>query len=243
MMQPQLSSTIERRLLVNYRVDPVVVARLLPARMRPRLIRGHALAGICMLRLSKVRPNWAPKGVGLRSENAAHRFAVEWDGPNGIETGVYIPRRDTASRVNAVAGGRLFPGDYRLADFRVHETPDELHIAFDARDGAAHLEVTVALADELSSSELFTDLDAASTFFQGEAGGFSTTRPGGHLDGMALHADTWCMEACRVRSATSSFFDDPNLFPPGTATLDSALVMRDLPARWEPLPSMALAAH
>ncbi len=242
-MQPHLSSTIERRLLVNYRVDPEVVARLLPVRMRPRLIHGHALASICMLRLSKVRPTWAPRGVGLRSENAAHRFAVEWDGPDGVETGVYIPRRDTASRVNAAAGGRLFPGDYRLAEFRVHETPDELHIAFDARDGAAQLEVAVALADELSGSKLFTDLNEASAFFQGEANGFSTTRPGSHLDGMALHADTWRMEACRVRSATSSFFDDPNRFPPGTATLDCALVMRNLSVRWEPLPSMALAAN
>ncbi|MEA2492488.1 MAG: hypothetical protein QOJ29_399 [Thermoleophilaceae bacterium] len=39
--------------------------------------------------------------LGLRSENASHRIAVEWDTAVGIRTGVYIPRRDTGSGLNA----------------------------------------------------------------------------------------------------------------------------------------------
>ncbi|MFD9045434.1 DUF2071 domain-containing protein [Streptomyces zaomyceticus] len=123
MRQPRLSSVIERRLLVNYRVDPDAAARLLPEPLRPQVVHGHAVAGICLLRLGKVRPVWAPEALGPRSENAAHRIAVEWDGPDGVETGVYIPRRDTASRLNAWAGGRVFPGEHGRADFEVHETP------------------------------------------------------------------------------------------------------------------------
>lgn len=239
MRQPRLSSVIERRLLVNYRVAPDAAARLLPGPLRPQLVHGYAVAGICLLRLGSVRPAWAPKVFGLRSENAAHRIAVEWDGPDGVETGVYIPRRDTASRINAWAGGRLFPGEHGRADFEVHETPGRTRVALATRDGDIRVDVTVELSDQLRGSELFGDLAEASRFFRGGARGFSATGSGRHLDGMELRTKDWHVEAGRVLSASSSFFDDPDCFPPGSATLDCALVMRDVPAGWRPLPAMA----
>ncbi|MFE1272004.1 DUF2071 domain-containing protein [Streptomyces sp. NPDC058758] len=239
MRQPRLSSVIERRLLVNYRVAPDAAARLLPRPLRPQLVHGHAVAGICLLRLGSVRPAWAPKAFGLRSENAAHRIAVEWDGPDGVETGVYIPRRDTASRINAWAGGRLFPGEHGRADFDVHETPGQVHVALATWDGDARVDVTIEPSDELRDSELFADLAEASRFFQRGTKGFSATGSGRHLDGMELRTDAWRVEAGRIRSAASSFFDDPDCFPPGSATLDCALLMRDVPVSWRPLPAMA----
>jgi hypothetical protein len=110
MKQPRLSTVIERRLLVNYRVDPDIAASLLPAPLRPQQVGGWAVAGICLIRLGQIRPVWVPRGLGLRSENAAHRIAVQWDGPQGTHTGVFIPRRDTGSALAVLAGGRLFPG-------------------------------------------------------------------------------------------------------------------------------------
>ncbi|MFD7571104.1 DUF2071 domain-containing protein [Streptomyces sp. NPDC059810] len=238
MRQPRLSSVIERRLLVNYRVAPDAAARLLPEPLRPQVVNGHAVAGICLLRLGKVRPVWAPEVFGPSSENAAHRIAVEWDGPDGVETGVYIPRRDTASLLNAWAGGRVFPGEHGRADFEVHETPDRTRVALATRDGDLRVDVTVEPADELHGSELFPDLAAASRFFRAGARGFSPTGAG-HLEGMELHTDAWHVEAGRVRAAASSFFDDPDRFPPGSATLDCVLIMRNVPADWRPLPGMA----
>ncbi|MFE2044224.1 DUF2071 domain-containing protein [Streptomyces sp. NPDC059477] len=239
MRQPRLSSVVERRLLVNYRVAPDAAARLLPEPLRPHLVHGQAVAGICLLRLGSVRPVWAPRVFGLRSENAAHRIAVEWDGPDGVETGVYIPRRDTASRLNVWAGGRVFPGEHGRAGFEVHETADRVRVAFATWDGDIRVDVTVEPSDELRGSELFADLAEASRFFQDGAKGYSATRSGRHLDGMELHTDAWHVEAGRVRSAASSFFEDPDRFPPGSATLDCALVMRNVPAGWRPLPAMA----
>jgi hypothetical protein len=46
---------------------------------RPQLVHGWAVAGICLIRLGRLRPSRVPSAVGLRSENAAHRIAVEWD--------------------------------------------------------------------------------------------------------------------------------------------------------------------
>ncbi|MFI8292734.1 DUF2071 domain-containing protein [Streptomyces sp. NPDC085614] len=238
---PRLASVIERRLLVNYRVDPDVAATQLPAGLRPQLVRGSAVAGICLLRLGSVRPVWAPAVTGLRSENAAHRFAVEWDGPDGVETGVYIPRRDTASRVNRWAGGRVFPGEHGHADFEVAETADTVRVAFATRDGSTRVDVTAEITGTLDGSGLFADLDEASAFFRGGSKGYSATREGPHLDGMQLQTDAWRVEAGRVASASSSFFDDPERFPPGSAVLDSVLVMRDVPVRWRPLAPLVAA--
>ncbi|MFB7012660.1 MULTISPECIES: DUF2071 domain-containing protein [unclassified Streptomyces] len=239
MRQLRLSSVIERRLLVNYRVDPDTAARLLPEPLRPHVVHGYAVAGICLLRLGNVRPTWAPATFGLRSENVAHQIAVEWDGPDGVETGVYIPRRDTASRLNAWAGGRVFPGEHGLADFQVHETPRQVRVASAIRDGDTRVDVTVELSDELRDSKLFADLAEASRFFRSGTKGFSATRSGRHLDGMELQTNAWRVEAGRICSASSSFFDAPDRFPPGSAILDCALVMRNVPAGWRPLPTMA----
>ncbi|MCJ1676520.1 DUF2071 domain-containing protein [Streptomyces sp. APSN-46.1] len=241
MRPPKLASVIERRLLVNYRVDPDTVARLLPEGLRPQLTRGHAVAGICLLRLGSVRPAWAPAAAGLRSENAAHRVSVEWDGPDGVETGVYIPRRDTASLVNRWAGGRIFPGEHGHADFTVRETDDTVRVAYETRDGGTRVDVEAEVTRSLEGSRLFSGIDEASAFFRDGSKGWSPTRSGRHLDGMQLRTDAWRVEPARITSARSSFFDDPHRFPPGTAELDSVLLMRGVPVRWHSLPEMPTA--
>jgi hypothetical protein len=60
MRPPVMSSVIERRLLVNYRVAPEVAAGLLPAPMRPQLVNGWAVAGICLIRLGRLRHSGLP---------------------------------------------------------------------------------------------------------------------------------------------------------------------------------------
>lgn len=47
--------TIERRLLVNYRIDAAVLSRVLPVPFRPGLVGGYGIAGICMIRLKHLR--------------------------------------------------------------------------------------------------------------------------------------------------------------------------------------------
>ena len=74
---PIIRGVIDRRILVNYRVDPVVLAPLLPAPFRPRLIHGAGMAGICLIRLRGIRPLFLPSWLGISSENAAHRTAVD----------------------------------------------------------------------------------------------------------------------------------------------------------------------
>src|SRR5258708_1017358 len=110
MRLPTICGVIDRRILVNYRVDPNLLTAILPRPFRPQAIHGFGMAGICLIRLREVRPRGFPSWMGLASENAAHRIAVEWDDGDQLRHGVYVVRRDTNSRLNALAGGRIFPG-------------------------------------------------------------------------------------------------------------------------------------
>jgi hypothetical protein len=118
---PAMVGTIERRLLINYRVAAEALEGLLPSPFRPQLIDGVGMAGICLIRLGHLRPVGVPAALGVTSENAAHRIAVEWDGPDGRVSGVYIPRRDTSSQLTVLLGGRLFPGEHHRSHFQVSE--------------------------------------------------------------------------------------------------------------------------
>ena len=125
---------IDRRILVNYRIDVEALAKVLPAPFRPKIFHGYGVGGICLIRIKNARPQFVPFDWGLNSENAAHRIAVEWDSDawnpeeqenrGQTQQGVYIPRRDTNSRLNVLIGGNLFPGIHHHAKFSVEETED-----------------------------------------------------------------------------------------------------------------------
>lgn len=230
---PVMRGIIERRMLVNFRCDADTVARLLPAPFRPKLVGGYAMAGICLIRLGGIRPGFLPQGCfGLTSENAAHRIAVEWDADNGAHEGVFIPRRDTNSRLNQLAGGHVFPGIHNAAAFRVWETGDRFKLEMQAADKTAFVRVLARTADRVPEGSVFEDVEVASKFFLGGALGWSARREPGEFDGLELSCDQWRMQPLEVERVESDFFGDEALFPAGTATFDSAFLMRDIPHEW-----------
>jgi hypothetical protein len=232
MKTPALVGTIERRLLINYRVDPDAVGHLLPQGFRPQLVRGWAVAGICLLRLGHLRPRGMPSWAGLRSENAAHRVAVEWDTAAGPSHGVYIPRRDSASLPNVIVGGRLFPGVHHRARFAVDERAGCFSVHCHSRDGTTSLSVEATLSNNFCGSALFADLAAASAFFEGGSVGYSDGARPGRLDGMRLNTTAWRMEPVELTRVRSSFFEGAGRLDPDAVELDCGFVMRNVPVTW-----------
>lgn len=232
MRLPKIHGVIRRRLLVNFRVDPEVIARQLPPPFRPKLYRDTAIAGICLIRLEEIRPKGFPKLAGLSSENAAHRIAVEWDGADGKREGVYIPRRDTGSLANHLAGGRVFPGEHHRAVFHVNDTPERLALEMTSADGEVRVEVAGRPAEVLPPSSIFPSVDAASGFFEPGSVGFSATAAGDRLDQIVLTTHGWSVAPLAIDRVQSSYFDDAERFPPGSAAFDCALVMRNIAHEW-----------
>src|SRR5579859_3591063 len=140
-------------------------------------------------------------------------------------------RRPEGTTPVAATHRQVFPGSYRLARFEVDEPAGQVRINVTFRDGQVQLAVTAVPADAFIS-EVFGTLDDAVGFFRRGALGFSPSARAGCLDGVRLHSARWAAQPMRAE-IRSSLFDDTALFPHGTCSLDSTLVMRDLPARWD----------
>ena len=229
----KIEATIERRILVNYRVDPEVLARLLPAPFRPATVHGYGIAGVCLIRLGDVRPAGLPPALGITSENAAHRIAVEWDTADGPVTGVYIPRRHSSSRLTVLAGGRAFPGWHQRARFTVFEHTGRYGVHY----SGPGVEVTVAAhdADDVMAGSVFGSVDEASAFFQAAPLGYAATPAAGVFDGVELTTDRWHMTPLQLDELRSSLFCGLEFVP------DSAFLMAGIATTWRPQPDLVAA--
>lgn len=83
----------------------------------------------------------------------------------------------------------------------------------------------------------------ATDFFRHGATGFSPSATDGCLDGVQLHATDWQDSPMTISDLTSSLFDDAATFPAGTCTLDSAMIMTNISARWTADPGGTLAMN
>lgn len=226
MRMPKFRSMVQHRMLINYRIDPEVARGLVPEGMRPQLVNGMAVAGVCHIRQNKLRPAWLPFALGLRAESSAHRIAVEWDDATGTQSGVYVVERHSSSPLVRLAGGRLVPGVQKPA--RIDSDTGGYVIRLDLDSAATTVSAEVAISDELHSELWGSDLHAASEFFRT---GFVGWSPGhsGDVEALRIDTDAWKVVPADVVHVESSFFDS---LPEGSAVLDCVLVLRNVEFDW-----------
>ncbi|MDX5347139.1 MAG: DUF2071 domain-containing protein [Hymenobacteraceae bacterium] len=234
---PTLKGIIDRRILINYQVEKEVLEKYLPQPFRPKLVNGKGIAGICLIRLKEVRPKGLPECVGISSENGAHRIAVEWTENGEVKEGVYIPRRDTSSRLNSWAGGNVFPGVHYLADFQVEEKDGSYSVAFTSEDGT-YLSIQAKETDSWNPNSVFENLSCVSDFFENGSVGYSPEKKPGCFDGMQLKTYNWKVTLLDVEAVKSSFFEDTSVFPAGSVVFDNALLMKNIEHEWVGLKSI-----
>lgn len=234
MKVPTIIGTIDRRILINYQVDKNVLAKYLPAPFRPKLVNDKGIAGICLIRLKNIRPKGLPRAIGIASENGAHRIAVEWTENGQTKEGVYIPRRDTSSKLNAMAGGRVFPGVHHLADFTVEEENGQYFIEFKS-DDKTFLSVKAKETINWNKDSIFSNLDCASGFFENGSIGYSPAKKRATFDGLELKTYKWEVTPLTVKDIKSSFFEDKTIFPKDSVNFDNALLMKNIEHEWKSL--------
>jgi hypothetical protein len=240
---PVIRGLIDRRILVNYRCDPAVLADLLPEPFRPKLVNGTALVGICLIRLKHVRPAFSPSWLGVSSENGAHRAAVEWNDNGNVRQGVYIFHRFTSSWFNALAGGRLFSGALHHARFTVAETNDHCSVSLNSDLPPVHVAVRGHLNGSWPQSSAFGSFDEASHFYEAGSMGFAPTTDPTRFEGTQLRCRDWIAEPLEIEETRSSFFDDETRFPKGSIEHDSALWMRGIEHEWHSTPEICCGAN
>ena len=233
---------IDRRVLLNYRIEPDVLKRVLPPPFQPKLYRGKGIGGVCLIRFKQLRPRMVPGWRGIGSENAAHRIAVEWEQDGELREGVFIPRRDTNSWFNQTLGGRLFPGIHSRRKFETRDTDSSIAVRVLRDDGSTEISFAGHLIDQLPATSNFPSLKDASVFFLKCWLGYSATHTSDHYHGMELHSLNWSVSPLAIDEARSCFFDDREKFPAGSIDLDCALLMRGIDHEWHSRPDLYLAA-
>lgn len=227
---PTIHGYIDRRILINFTADPKSVEKIIPFPFRPKIYKGKAIVGICLIRLKNIKPKGFPDFIGVNSENGAHRIAVEWDENGQIKSGVYIPRRDTSLKLNALVGGRIFPGKHYHAKFNVVEKNENYHISFKSSDDTEIL-IDAIETESFSKESIFGTLKNASDFFESGALGFSPNK--NKFDGLRLKIYKWEVKSLEVSKVKSSFFENEEIFPKGSVNFDNALLMTNIEHEWK----------
>ena len=236
MQLPVIEGMLDRRILLNYRFDPQYLQRFVPAPFTPRLHKGHGIGGICMIRFKDLRPRHFPASVGIDSENAAHRIAIEWDHQGNKQTGVFIPQRDTGSSFNYLAGGRIFPGIFQRSTFSVTESAARYKVEIAHKKSEPHVIFDGEECAEFPKTSVFESLAEASEFFAKGAIGYSLAKDGSHFQGMELRFLEWHISPLKINRAHVKLYEDGNLFPKGAVQVDSAMIMKRLRHEWRNIP-------
>ncbi|HYV90225.1 MAG TPA: DUF2071 domain-containing protein [Chitinophagales bacterium] len=226
---PTIHGLIDRRILINFTVDPDIVRPIIPAPFRPKIYQDRAIAGICLIRLKNVKPKGFPNFMGISSENGAHRIAVEWDEDGQVKEGVYIPRRDTSLKLNTIVGGRFFPGRHHLAKFNVKEADGNYHVDFISSDKTT-ISIDAKEIKTFDATSIFKTLENVSDFFEKGGVGYSPNKD--KFDGLRLQTYKWEVRPLEVLKVKSSFFEDEKLFPKGSVKFDNALLMTKIEHEW-----------
>jgi hypothetical protein len=225
---PSIEGICQRRVIINYRVDPDFIAKQLPAHFTPLLVKDYAIAGICLIRLKEMRPMGFPKQLGFSSENAAPRIAVQWK-ENGISVpGAYIPQRYSSSSINSAVSGYFFPALFQHADFQCIESDDQYKIQVIANDGFK-LEIDAHKTDQLQPESVFNSTEQASDFIKNAVIAYSPAQQKGRLNAIQLKTYSWKAEPLKLDLLRYNIIE---AFPKGVATFDSALLMLNIKHEW-----------
>ena len=223
-----ISGNIKRRFLINFRIDPKVLQNILPKHFKPILVNGYAVGGICLIRLENIKPKFIKINLGINSENAAHRFAVKF---NNKEC-VYIPRRDTDSRINNLVGGRLFPGIHYHSTFDIEKEDKKYNFHMESDDRKVKINFKGSVSKSFEENSIFSNLEQSSQFFCNGSLGYSDTRKTNKFDGIELKTNTWKVLPFKISELYSSYFEDQNLFPKNSIKYDHSLFMEEINHEW-----------
>jgi len=230
MLFNSVSGLCERRLILNWRVDPELVVKHLPRPFRPRLVNGKAIVGVDILKLANMRLTGLPGFTGFSTENAVDRVSVEWDEGGAVVKGLYVPYRYSPSAVNTIVSmTRLFPTVFTFANFAFSERGGIYRVT--VRGEQNQFELEARQSKEFSDKSVFKSAKEASDFHRDSRISYSPSADENVLDAVYLKSLDWQAKPLEVKRISCSYVE--RLYP--KAAFDSALIMFDTKHEWHGL--------
>jgi uncharacterized protein YqjF (DUF2071 family) len=227
-----MRTLFRRCFLVNFAVDPVVMAACLPTGLEPDLHADQAWLSIVIAEMERMRPAFLPAALGFTYNQVVYRAVVR----KGDGRGVYFLRSDADNRLISLAGDLL-------TFFRFHYTPMEFRraagcISCDlapAPAEAADIHATYDLrtaSRTLPAESAFADLPQAQQFLVELYTAFGRTPLTEEILRVRIKRGDWQIAVVQDRRGHYRFMQDGPLFPPGSTRLDSIFYVKQLPYYW-----------
>ncbi len=208
------------RIVVFHRVDPDVAARLLPSEWTPRTVGGSAIVVLSYTRLGALATKFLP-AARASSHDLAYRVAAV--APNGARASscTWVARRETSSLLGAHWRGRALQHDHGRAKFELADEATEVRLRVHSSRGA-ELTLHAACCGAQPFEDALIDRPCeVSEFFLKDG----QVQPHGVLsrDADVIDArEAFAPEPLVLHELSSAFFDDEDVFPPGSFEVDAA---------------------
>lgn len=233
MLIQAVSGICERRIILNWRVDPALVAKHLPRPFRPRLVKGHAIVSVEVLQLVGMRPTGMPRIAGFHTQNAVDRIAVEWNEGGSILHGFFVPSRYSPSAVNTLISlTRLFPAVFKHARFRFERAGVHYRVSVAAEGNRLSFDANESSI--FSEKSAFDSMNMASEFHRDAKISYSPAHEEGTYDGIYLKSFDWHATPLEVINVHYDYIE--KTFP--GAVFDSAFVVRNTKHEWHGMGSI-----
>lgn len=229
----QATGILEDTVLLNFRTDPNVLKRLLPAPFVPRLVDGYGLVGILMF---KMRDLACETNMGLPSPPSDHvlyRVAVSWQQGTRTHHGMYLLRHEVNTRLPVRQRKRgLFP--VAAQPVRWHKAPEAGKFEWSLQTrNRTRLKVQARLAAYFPPGSVFDSLDQASVFFQKERAAIAPRFQKSVFANTRFLPLNWAVKPLFIESLQTDMDQLGNLFPKGHIFFDSGLIWPQIPCKWQ----------
>ena len=135
-------------------------------------------------------------------------------------------------KLNAIVGGKIFPGKHYFAKFNVEESDNKFHLDFISSDNTTIL-IDAERTQKLNDNSIFETIENLSNFLESGSVGYSPN--GKDFDGLKLETYKWEVKPLKVANIKSSFFEDKTIFPEGSIQFDNAVLMENIEHEWKSL--------
>ncbi len=217
--------------LVNFAVDPQIMSRLLPPRISPDLYRDTAFLSVVIADMEKMRPAILPPAFGITYNQVVYRAVVRCNG----ERGVHFLRSDADNRLMCLAGNLLTFFQFNYS--RVRQKLENGMFYFDLESrGHADIHSIFDLSGQsqfMPPMSRFRSLVEAQDFLVELYAAFASDHR--YISTVRIKRGEWSIAIVEQVRGVYEFMNGSELFPAGSATIDSVFCVSRIPYYWSRL--------
>jgi len=219
--------------LVNFDIEPRVLAKALPSPLRPATYEDRAWLSIVIARMERMRPVFIPRALGITYNQIVYRAVVDCQGRRGV----HFLRSDADNPLMAAFGNAMSFFRFHRSEVSIRRLGSEIAVDVRSQGGTAdiHARFDLARRDEsLPSTSRFRDLNEAKNRLVQLFDAYHPSSGRRTIDVVSIDRSDWVLSVV-PNTGTYRYMEASTAFPAGSAHLDSIFYVQDLRYRWHRL--------